>query len=341
MSELRQDLTTREWVIIATDRARRPHEFTVTDGVKKIAQLPAYSETCPFCPSNEQYTPEEIYRINQEGKSGPSDWQVRVIPNKFPALSPKNEFARQPDHIFNRVNGYGSHEVVIETPWHNCPPALMTVGEIEKVIQAIQARYEALRADPKIRLIVVFKNHGRAAGTSLEHPHSQIVGVPIVPGGVRARIEVAERYYDDTGNCVYCAVLEHELLDKERVIFETEEFVAFQPFASRGPFETWIMPRTHLTTFNRPAQKIAPTLAPVLKTVLAKLYHGLNDPDFNLILQNAPIADEDAPYYHWHIQILPRLTLQAGFELGSGIYITTALPEETAQFLREVQLPGE
>jgi UDPglucose--hexose-1-phosphate uridylyltransferase len=336
MSELRQDLTTREWVIIATDRARRPQEFTATDGGKKAAQLPPYSETCPFCPGNEKFTPEENFRINQVGKSGPSDWQTRVIPNKFPALSPKSELTRLPDHIFNRVNGYGYHEVVIETPFHNRPLALMEVGEIEKAIQTIRGRYEAMRADPKVRLIVVFKNHGRAAGTSLEHPHFQIVGVPIVPGGVRSRIEVAERYYDDTGNCVYCAVMEHEIKDKERIILETEYFIAFHPFASRMPFETWIMPCGHITSFGGPQPDLPSTLAPVLKQVQAKLYHGLNDPDFNLILHTAPLADEDAPYYHWHIQILPRLTLQAGFELGSGIYITTALPEETAKFMRDI-----
>jgi len=336
MSELRQDLTTREWVIIATDRARRPQEFTSADGGKKAAQLPDYSETCPFCPGNEKYTPEEIYRINREGKSGLSEWQVRVVPNKFPALSPRSELARLPDHIFNRVNGYGYHEVVIEGPLHNRPLALMETGEIETAIRAIRARYEAMRADPKVRLIVVFKNHGRAAGTSLEHPHSQIIGVPIVPGGVRARIEVAERYFDDTGKCVYCAVMDHEIADKQRIILENEHFIAFHPFASRMPFETWIMPCGHVTSFGDQQNNLPHTLAPVLKQVLGKLYHGLNDPDFNLILHTAPIADEDAPYYHWHIQILPRLTLQAGFELGSGIYITTALPEETADFLRNI-----
>lgn len=335
MSELRQDPTTREWVIIATERAKRPHEFSVPDSEARPAALPEYSEKCPFCPGHEHLTPPELFSLGDAG----GNWQVRVVPNKFAALSPENDLARSHENTFRGISGYGHHEVLIETPLHNRYMALMEVEEVQRIMCAYRARYLALRADPKVQLIVVFKNHGRAAGTSIEHPHSQIVGVPVLPGGVRSRIEVAQRFFDDNGQCVYCKVLEDELEAKDRIVLEYDGFVAFQPFASRVPFETWIMPRSHTTSFGQITEEECRAIGPALKTVLAKLYHGLNNPDFNVILQTAPVEYEDASYYHWHIQILPRLTLQAGFELGSGIYVNSALPEQTAQFLREVQVP--
>ncbi|NIM05705.1 MAG: galactose-1-phosphate uridylyltransferase, partial [Armatimonadetes bacterium] len=267
-----------------------------------------------------------------------SSWQVRVVPNKFAALTPANELSRSIDGTLRGIVGFGYHEVLIETPLHNRPPALMEIGELEKVLLGYRARYEALRADPKIQLIVIFKNHGRAAGTSLEHPHSQIVGVPIIPGGVRSRVQEAQRYYDDNGRCVCCTALGDELRLGTRIVLETEHFVAYHPYASKVPFETWIVPRSHATTFGSLKEADWLAVAPPLREILAKLYHGLNDPDFNLILHIAPIEYEDASYYHWNIQIFPRLTLQAGFELGSGIYINSALPEQTAQFMREVEV---
>jgi len=340
MSELRQDVTTREWVIISTERARRPHEFSPAQAGQEPAALPEYSETCPFCLGNEALTPGELFALREEGKRDDPSWQVRVIPNKFPALRGESEPTRLHEGMFRGVNGFGYHEVVIETPLHNREMALMEVSEVKKVVGVFHARYEAMRSDPRVKLIVIFKNHGRTAGTSLEHPHSQIVAVPIIPGGVRARIEVAQRHHDDNGECVYCSLLEEELRARKRIVLEAEGFVAFHPFASRVPFETWIMPRTHNTSFGDLQKNECRAVASVLKSILAKLHQGLQNPDFNLILQSAPVEDEDTPYYHWHIQIFPRLTLQAGFELGSGIYINSALPEETAAFLREIPEPA-
>jgi UDPglucose--hexose-1-phosphate uridylyltransferase len=337
MSELRQDATTREWVIIATERARRPHEFSSPKPEENAAALPEYSEKCPFCPGHESLTPEEVFAIREGGQKNGPCWQVRVVPNKFAALTPTEELARSRQGTFRGVVGFGHHEVLIETPKHNRPMALMEVWELERIMYAFRSRYKALRADPKIQLIVIFKNHGRAAGTSIEHPHSQIVAVPIIPGGVRAKIEVAQRYYDDNGKCVYCALLDDELAAAARIVLETEDFVAFHPYASKVPFETWIMPRAHSTSFGNNHEEECFGVAPVLKKILAKIYVGLQNPDFNFILHVAPVEYEDAPYYHWHIQVLPRLTLQAGFELGSGIFINSALPEQTAQFMREVE----
>lgn len=337
MSQLRQDPTTREWVIIATERARRPHDFAAAESAAKSAALPSYNATCPFCPGNETMTPDEVFRIGNADSV--SDWQVRVVPNKFAALTPQGDPSRLSDGLFHTMNGFGFHEVIIETPLHNRPIPLMSVDEVEQVLRASWARYLALHAAPKVKLIVLFKNHGRAAGTSLEHPHIQIVGVPTIPGSVRARNEVAQRYYDDTGRCVYCDVLAQEKNIGKRIIIETAEFTVYQPFASRVPFETWIMPCCHGATFPSDGEIECRMLAPLLHLTLAKLYHGLQNPDYNVVFQTAPIEDEDTPYHHWHIRIYPRLTLQAGFELGSGIYINTALPEETAQYMREVVVP--
>jgi UDPglucose--hexose-1-phosphate uridylyltransferase len=337
MSELRQDSTTREWVIIATERARRPDEFATAKGDKAI-EIPEYVESCPFCPGHEALTPKELYAIRKGGKKRTAPWQVRVIPNKFPALRPTEDPARLQVGLFRGVGGFGDHEVIIESTRHNGYLALMEDAEVEDVLTAYRERYLSLRKDPRVKFIVIFKNHGKAAGTSIEHPHSQIVAVPIMPGGVRAKIDVAERYYDDNGACVYCSLLEEELYSKDRIVMESNGYVAFEPFASRVPFETWIMPRKHATSFCMLSESDSHLVAPVIRTILAKLFKGLRNPDFNMIFHSAPMEDEDTPYYHWHIQILPRLTLQAGFELGSGIYINSTLPEQTAEFLRNTEV---
>ncbi len=330
MPILRQDPTTHEWVIIATERAKRPHDFRRE--VTAVAPE-AYSANCPFCLGNEHMTPPEEYAVSPDG--GP--WVTRVVSNKFAALVPEGELERRDVGMFREMSGYGKHEVIIETPKHNQPIALMEPQQVENVLKTYRVRYLALREDPNAGLILIFANHGPAAGTSLAHPHSQIVATPVVPAMVRIRYETATRYFDDTGRCIYCAVRDEELRQGLRVVIETPGFVAFHPFASRVPFETWIMPRHHCGSFGQISDGEIPELAIMLQTVLRKLYAGLGDPDFNLVVQSAPVEDEDKDYYIWHIQILPRLTLQAGFELGSGIYINIALPEETAEFMRAVQ----
>lgn len=330
MPELRQDPTTREWVIIATDRAKRPHDF---QREAPPSGLGAHDPRCPFCPGNEHLTPPEEYAIRPDGASTGS-WRVRVTSNKFAALVPEGGLERRDSGSFRQMTGYGKHEVIVETPRHDQPMALMDRSQVEDVIRAYRARYLALREDKCVELILIFKNHGRAAGTSLEHPHSQLVATPVVPATVRLRYETATRYHDDTGRCIYCVVRDEELEHGERVILQTNKFVAFHPFASRMPFETWIVPRQHDSCLGHITDDAICDLAGVLQTVLKKLYFGLGNPDFNYIVHSAPIEDEGKDYYIWHIQILPRLTLQAGFELGSGMYINVVFPEETAAFMR-------
>ena len=330
MSVIRQDPTTKEWVIIAAERMRRPHDYNtrVHPRVESKEAGP-----CPFCPGHEASTPEEVFRIAEAGGTG---WAVRVTANKFPALGVTGRLdRREAGSLFREMDGVGYHEVIVETPIHDRITPLMTDGEMELVLRAYQERYRVLRNDARIKYIVIFKNHGDAAGTSLAHPHSQLVATPVPPMLMRLKYDVATSHYDDTGRCLYCDIVEEELRAQTRVVLETDQFVVFHPYASRAPFETWIAPKRHQASFGQVSADDLAKLAPVLRRILRGLYDRLGDPDFNFIIHSAPVEDENKAYYLWHIQILPRITRIAGFELGSGIYITTMLPEESAASIRE------
>ena len=332
MPELRQDPTTKEWIIIAVERSKRPHDFIKTE---PLVEKPSYREDCPFCSGNEHLSPHETLAYRSGGPADSQGWWVRVIPNKFPALSPEGSVQRQETGFFRRMDGVGVHEVVIESPVHNHILPLMEDRQVQEILLAYRERYLAVREDPRIKLIIIFKNQGQAAGTSLDHTHSQLVGTSVVPAKIRKKLEEAARYYDDHGRCVYCDSVEEELAVGKRIIMDTESFVVLEPFASRSPFETWIVPKKHQASFGLISMEDSKSFAIILKKTLLKLYSKLNNPDYNYVVHTAPIKDEQEDYYHWHLQIIPRLTNPAGFELGSGIYINVSLPEETAQFLRE------
>ncbi len=334
MPELRQDPATKQWVIIARERAKRPHDF-----IKPVPPppLPSYKEDCPFCPGNERMTPPETMAYRKGGPPNGPGWWVRAIPNKFSALVPDGSISRREEEgLFRKMDGVGQHEVIIESPLHNRCIALMENGQVEEILLAYRERYLALREDPRFKLIIIFKNHGRGAGTSLDHPHSQLVATPIVPLNIRHRFEKAASHFDDDGTCVYCDIIREGLRAPTRMLQETERFVAFHPFASRAPFETWILPKEHQASFGSISMRDAKEFAGVLRTTLFQLYKGLNNPDFNYIIHTAPTKDEHEEYFHWHLQILPRLVTPAGFELGTGIFINTAIPEETAAFIRNL-----
>ncbi len=332
MSEIRQDLTTNEWVIIATERARRPHDFA-----RPVKDLPPeYSETCPFCPGCEEKTPPEVLAYRDNGKPNGPGWWVRVIPNKFAALNPRGSIEREiVGGFFRKMAGVGHHEVLIETPKHNLYIPFMEDHQVEEIVLAIRERYLALREDSTVRVIVIFKNHGSAAGTSLEHPHCQIVATPIVPQSLRRRLAVATRYYDDHGGCLYCDMIDMERRSGIRVIEESDGFFVVHPYASRSPFETWILPSRHCASFGTCEVEEAKALGRVLKRTMAGIFRILGNPDFNMVIHTAPIKDEDEDYFHWYMRLIPRMTTIAGFEMGSGIFINTALPEETAASIRE------
>jgi UDPglucose--hexose-1-phosphate uridylyltransferase len=328
--EIRHNVVTREWVIVATERARRPEQFAEPT-LRRPPPAP-YVPECPFCPGNEHLTPPERFRIGSD-----SAWHVRVVANKFAALDASGQLTRNIEGLKRRIAGVGIHDVIIETPDHSRTLALLSESHLEQVIHAYHRRYEAVTADPRIAHATLFKNHGERAGTSLEHPHSQIVGTPIIPPQVRDRMENALRFYDETGECIVCSVLADELGDQTRIVAEGTDFVAFIPYAALTPFHLWIYPRRHAASFTEATNSELADLARLLRTVLRKLYFGLENPDYNLSVRTPPREACGLRYYHWYVTIVPRVTRTAGFEIGSGMFINVALPEESADFLRKAE----
>lgn len=329
MSELRYSLVSGDWVVVATERAKRPKDFIK---VKEKKELPAYKDSCPFCPGNEKLTPGETFRLGDD-----LAWKVRSVFNLYGALSPNTEHGRKLDGINLSMGGFGNAEVLIEHPLHNTIIPLMKDEEVENIIQMYKQRYIAMTRVEGIEAIIIFKNHGPMAGTSLEHPHSQMIATPIVPPQVRGRVEKAVHYFDMTGTCVFCKTLEEELKAKKRLVLETDKFVSFLPFAGASPFTIWIFPRRHMAYFAHINDEEIKDLAINLKNTLQRLYYGLDNPDFNYTIRSIPVKERGTEYFHWYISIIPRMTQPAGFELGSGMFINTALPEESAEFLRQVK----
>ena len=330
MPELRQNRFTKEWVIMATERARRPEELRVQ---RESKPLPKYSPTCPFCPGNEHLAPPAVWVSD-----GTGPWRVRVVPNKFRALAREGEPARKVQRSRRTMNGVGIHDVIVETPDHSVTTALLPTDAICEVLRCYKTRFDAVSADPRVVHVTIFKNHGVAAGTSLEHPHSQLIGTPVISSQVRGRLYEALRHYDEFGECIFCMALKEELAERTRLVATSEHFIALEPFASATPFTTYIYPRRHMASFGGINSAEIADLAGILKTVLAKLYVGLDDPDFNYTIRTAPHENASVIYYHWYISIIPRLTRVAGFELGTGMFINTVLPEAAAEYLRNVKL---
>ena len=331
MPELRQNRFTKEWVIMATERARRPEELRVKRDAK--AELPSYSEKCPFCPGNEHLAPPAVCELGANG-----GWNVRVVPNKFSALARDGEPVRRVERSRRFMNGVGIHDVIVETRDHALTTALLPVANVKEILRCYSNRFRDVSADPRIAHVTIFKNHGAGAGTSLEHPHSQLIGTPVISNQVRTRLHEALRHYDDFGECIFCTALSEELAEQERIVLASTHFVALEPFASSTPFATYIYPRRHMASFGDIRPEEIDDLAYVLRTVLAKLYFGLDNPDFNYTIRTAPHENAGVIYYHWYLSIIPRLTRVAGFELGSGMFINTVLPEQAAKFLREVKV---
>jgi len=331
MPELRQNQFTKEWVIIATERAKRPEELVVQREPKTV---PKYSENCPFCPGNESNTPPEVLRYPATGHP----WQVRVFPNKFAALSRDVQPRRSFERSRRRIEGFGVHDVIVETPDHSMAMAHMSQAEIAAVLRAYKARYDELSLDPRIAHITIFKNHGVGAGTSLEHPHSQLIATPVISSQVRQRFQEALRHWDDYGDCMFCEMIREEMFQRTRMVAVSDRFVALEYFASATPFSTYLYPVRHMASFGDISAAEIDDLALMLQTVLGKLYVGLNNPDFNFVIRSAPAENAGVKYYHWYVSVIPRLTRVAGFELGSGMFINTVLPEDAAEFLRNVSV---
>ncbi len=334
MPELRKDPITGRWVIIATDRAKRPTDFS-----RQPIQMKG--GFCPFCEGNEGKTPPEIlaYRPSQNGGPPPqrdsAGWRLRVVPNKFPALGIEGSLNRQAEGMFDKMNGVGAHEVIIETPDHNQTLATLPVKRVEDVLWAFRDRILDLRKDKRFKYILIFKNHGEAAGASLEHPHCQLIALPILPKQVVEELEGSKQYYTYKERCIYCDVVRQEMETGVRVVSENEDFLTLSPYAPRFPFETWILPKQHESSFENSATHIYENLAHALKSLLARMDKVLDCPAYNFVLHSSPVQDASSDYYHWHFEIMPKLTKVAGFEWGTGFYINPTPPEEATQFLRE------
>ena len=331
MPQLRQNIITLDWVIIATERAKRPDQFGRTVKVEEI--IPEFDSSCPFCPGNESTSSVEKYRFEKNGK-----WSLRTVTNKFPALIEDGDLNSITSGIFNSMNAIGAHDVVIEHPRHNGTLTDFTHEETVSILNAYLRSYKELKKNKLIQSIVIFRNHGKSAGTSLIHPHSQIVATPIVPNQIKERIASAKKYYSKNHECVFCRNLNDETKSGERIICETSHFTAFIPYAALSPFHIWIFPKRHASSFHEITVDEISDLAFNLKTVLAKLKNGLNNPDYNFTIRSAPTQEKSGKFFHWYLALVPRISVAAGFEMGSGMYVSPAIPEESARYLREIDI---
>ncbi len=332
MPELRKDPIIDRWVIISTERGKRPVFFIEESPPSKAA-------VCPLCPGNESMTPPEVYAIRPNGSPpNTSGWTLRVVSNKFPALRIEGDLDKEGIGLYDKMNGIGAHEVIIETPNRDETLSDMPVERIQDVFIAYRERILDLSKDKRLKYIMVFKNHGSVAGASLDHSHSQLIALPIVPRRVVEEINGGLSYYKFKDRCIFCDMIAQEKESNVRVVFENNLFIALSPYAARFPFETWILPKKHEAIFaNHNGGDNYHFLAEVLSTILKKYVRVLNSPPYNYVIHTAPTGNTDVPHYHWHLELIPRLTKMAGFEWGTGFYINPTPPEEATDYLKEAQ----
>jgi UDPglucose--hexose-1-phosphate uridylyltransferase len=328
-SEIRQDKISKQWVIFAPARGKRPKDMQRESGDRD--HLPEHEASCPFCPGNENMLPSPV--LEMRGETG-KRVQVKVIPNKYPAITPSGEGKRIEQGPYLSMEGRGRHEVIIETPAHNKDIPSMTHDEITTILQAYQRRFIEISENIENSTVVIFRNHGKRAGTSLIHPHSQLIATSWIPRKERIREVNMRDHYDSYGTCVFCHILDHELSDRSRVILETRHFAVMTLYAAQSPFHCWLAPKSHNADFGSVSQTELSDLAQALKRTLSALHGQLHDPDYNYVINTAPRYQKGQPHIHWHLEIRPRLVTRAGFELGSGIRINPSLPEDDAEFLR-------
>ena len=303
MPELRKDPITGRWVIISTERGKRPMDFL------RESVFPGPPRNCPFCPGNEGKTPPEILAYGRNGTgANTAGWNIRVVPNRFPALGIEGELDREGEGLFDKMNGIGAHEVIIETPQHQTTLAQLPQKSIEDVLWAV------------------------------EHPHSQLIALPIVPRRVREEVDNCWHYYDEKERCIFCDIIRQERDTGERVIGENDHFITLAPYAPRFPFEMWLLPKVHGSSYENNQSTMYAALAQMLKDTLMRMDAVLDRPAFNFMIHTSPVGEEINDHYHWHFEIIPKLTKVAGFEWGTGFYINPTPPEESARFLREAQI---
>ena len=332
MNELMRDPITARWIIVPLDKMAK-----VSDLITE--QHPKNRDNCPFCYGSETLTPPEISAHRNQGAPNTPNWTIRVVPNKFPALRIEGDLNREGIGVFDIMNGIGAHEVIIDTPDHFRDMADLTHVETEEVIWTYRARSLDLRKDNRFKYILIFKNYGKSAGASLEHPHSQLIALPIVPKRVHEEMEGAARYYDYKERCVFCDIVREELEEKERIIYNDDKFIAFCPYVSRFAYEVWILPKKHASDFANIDRDCVASFARALRDSLARIKGLLKDPSYNFIIHTSPINGHEREDYHWHVEIMPKLSKVAGFEWGSGFYVNPVPPYVAAKNLLSVGIP--
>jgi UDPglucose--hexose-1-phosphate uridylyltransferase len=330
MPELRRDPVIGRWMIIDSDHTMGPLDFSKDDNT------PTRKEICPFCPGREFQTPNEVDAVRPSGSpANTPGWLVRTVPNKFPVLSFEGFIQKDGIGIYDQMTGIGAHEVLIETPDHEKGLAELTREEMRSVISQYLGRYRQLSKDSRFKYVVIFKNFGSSAGATVEHTHSQIIALPMVPKTVLEEIKGAEHYHQYRGRCVFCDMISQEYQDKERIVVENSGYLAFCPYAPRYAFETWIIPKGHIADFANSDESSQANLAQILQDVLIRIKKVLGNPSYNYYLHTAPVGYANSACYHWHIEIIPKLTRSVGFEWGTGLHIVPTFPQDSARYLRE------
>ncbi len=323
-SEIRKDPIVGRWVIIGKDKGYMP---PIEEHIQRSEGV-----NCPFCAGAEDKTPPEIFSV----KDSSGKWRIRVIPNKFPALVTEGNPDRSGIGIFDRMNGIGAHEVIIETPEHKKAISDLSKEEYTDVLKTYQARIRDLKKDARFRYVLVFKNEGEKAGSSVEHSHSQLIATPIIPKRVYEEINGSKFYFEYKKRCIFCDIIQHDSkFFPERVVFQNDDFIILSPFAARFPFETWILPKEHASAFEDSSDALLLSLSEAVLFLLVSLNRILGNPPYNIILHNSPLKNDCAEFYHWHLEIIPKIKTIAGFEWGTGFYINPLSPEEAGTYLKK------
>jgi UDPglucose--hexose-1-phosphate uridylyltransferase len=332
MPELRKDPILGRWIIISTERGKRPTDFIIEDSQAK-------GGFCPLCPGNEETTPKEVLcygRKNPEPNT--PGWSLRVVPNKYPALVIEGNLDKEGEGIYDKMNGIGAHEVIIETPDHNASFSHLPADKMIQVFWAFRDRIVDLEQDPRFKYAMIFKNYGRAAGASLEHSHSQLIALPILPRMIVSELEGSKKYFGYKDRCIFCDIIRQETKKDIRVVCRNEHFIAIEPYAPRSPFETWILPIRHSSSYVSTDDKNMESLTAIFSEIMRRLDACIPNVPYNFVLHTSPLRSKPLEHFHWHFEIMPKLTSIAGFEWGSGFYINPVPPEDAAKFLKEAEI---
>ncbi|MDH4320356.1 MAG: galactose-1-phosphate uridylyltransferase [Desulfobulbaceae bacterium] len=332
MPELRKDPILGRWIIISTERGKRPTDFIVEENHVK-------SGFCPLCPGNENTTPPEVLSYGRAGdKPNTPGWTLRVVPNKYPALVIEGELGKAGEGLYDKMNGIGAHEVLIDTPSHQEIFTHLPLERLTQVFWAFRDRLNDLSRDPRFRYVMVFKNYGRAAGASLEHSHSQLVALPILPRMIVSELEGSLSYYKYKERCIFCDIIRQEIAQDLRVVCQNDHFITITPWAPRSPFEMWILPKKHASSYTTMDDEQFKGLAAIFSETMRRLDACIPNVPYNFVLHGAPLRSQPLEHFHWHFEIMPKLTTMAGFEWGSGFYINPTPPEEAAKFLKKAKI---